>query len=254
MAETATPREGATVDCKAVTENDILERYFAGQLSEAESETFEEHFFECNGCSEALKDHVAVRAALSELPRTEPAQPNRFGAQIHPWWLLAAAALVLGLGLAFWLAPWNGPPSGQAVLASSEVEAPPYEPRNLRTVAGGGERLFNEAMTAYQDGAYAKAIPGLEAAIELDPDLDKAHFYLGACYLLEDQPDRTIDSLSRIAQMENSQYREWAYLYRAKAYLRLEDLESARKDLSEVILMDGELRTQAQEVVDQLPD
>ena len=254
MAETATPREGSTVDCKAVAENEIIERYFARLLSEAESEAFERHFFECNGCSEALKDHAAVRAVLSELPRTEPAQPNRLGTQIHPWWLLAAAALALGLGLVLWLTPWNGPPPSEAVLASSVVEAPPYEPRTLRSVAGGGELRFREAMTAYQGGAYAEAIPGLEAAVEMDPGLGKAHFYLGACYLLEDQPDRAIDSLSRATEMEDLQYREWAHFYRAKAHLRIGDLESARRDLSEVIRMDGELQTQAQEVLEQFPD
>jgi len=242
------------VDCKAVAENDIIERYFAGELSEAKSEALEEHFFECNGCSDALKDHAAVRAVLSELPRAEPAQSLRFGSQINPWWLLAAAVLALGLGLVLWLAPWVGPPSSQAVLASAVVEAPPYEPRELRTMTGEGERRFHEAMTAYEEGAFAEAIPGLEAAVELDPDLDKARFYLGACYLLEDQPDRAIASLSRIAQMEDPQRREWAYLYRAKAHLRVGDLESARRDLSAVILLEGELRTQAQEVLDQLPD
>lgn len=254
MAETATPREGATVDCKAVTENDILERYFAGQLSEAESEAFEEHFFECNGCSEALKDHVAVRAALSELPRTEPVRPNRFGAQIHPWWLLAAAALVLGLGLAIWLAPWNGSPSSQVVLASSVVEAPPYEPRTLRSMSGQGELPFLEAMVAYQEGHFAEAIPGLEAAVELDPDFVKAQFYLGACYLLEDHPRKAIESLNRVAEIKGSPYREWAHFFRAKAYLRLGDLDSALENLSEVISVGGELQTQAQEVLEQLPD
>ncbi len=92
---------------------------------------------------------------------------------------------------------------------------------------GEGELRFQEAMEDYQEGSYAEAIPGLKDAVELDPELAKAHFYLGACYLLEDEPEKAINSLSRVAEVEDPQYREWAHFYRAKAYLRLGDLESA---------------------------
>ena len=242
------------MDCKYVTDTDIVERYSAGELSEQEAEAFEQHFFECDRCHEALQDHAAVRAALASAPRKVLSRAKRFGRDINPWWLLAAAMLVLGLGLVLWIAPWSGTPSNQTLVAASMVEAPPYEPRTLRSVEGEGELQFKKSMVAYQQGDFAQAIPGLEAAVELEPDLAKAHFYLGACYLLEDEPDKAIDSLSRIAEMGDSQYREWAHFYRAKAHLRGGDIETARKDLSDVISMEGELQSQAQEVLEQLSD
>ena len=133
------------------------------------------------------------------------------------------------------------------------VEAPPYEPARLRSVNGEGTLRYQEAMTAYEAGAYAKAIPGLEQALELEPELAMARFYLGACYLLEDEPEPAIESLSRIADNADPQIREWALFYRAKAYLRLADVDSARRDLSEVMQLDGELRAEAEEVLEQLP-
>ena len=241
------------MNCKAVAEENTIEHYAAGQLSDADTEAFEQHFFECEECSEALQDHAAVRAALASAPREAPSRPASSN-DFNRWWLLAAAMLVLGLGLVLWIAPWSGTPSSQALVAASMVEAPPYEPRTLRSVDGEGELQFKKSMVAYQQGDFAQAIPGLEAAVELDPDLAKAHFYLGACYLLEDEPDKAIDSLSRIAEMGDSQYREWAHFYRAKAHLRGGDIETARKDLSDVISMEGELQSQAQEVLEQLSD
>ena len=242
------------MNCKVVAQDRIVERYSAGQLSEAEAEAFEQHFFECEKCYEALQDHAAIRAALSNAPREELSRPAPSSADFNPWWLLAAAMLVLGLGLVLWLAPWAGSPGDQILIAASAVEAPAYEPRTLRSVTGEGELAFREAMAAYQEGDLAAAIPGLEKAAALDDGLGKAHFYLGACYLLEDQPEKAIDSLSRVAEVGESPYQESAHFYRAKAHLRLGDLDSALEDLSEVISVGGELKSQAEEVLEQIPD
>jgi tetratricopeptide (TPR) repeat protein len=109
-------------------------------------------------------------------------------------------------------------------------------------------------MAAYQEGDLTAAIPGLERAVALDEGLDKAHFYLGACYLLEDQPQEAVDSLSRVAAIEDSPFLQWAHFYRAKAHLRLGDLDAALADLSEVISVGGELQTRAEEVLEQISD
>jgi tetratricopeptide (TPR) repeat protein len=242
------------MNCKVVTQDQIVERYAAGQLNQADTEAFEQHFFECENCYEALQDQGAMRAALSNAPREElsPAAPSR--ADFNPWWLLAAAVLVAGLGLVLWLAPWAGSPTDQVLIAASAVEAPPYEPSTLRSVVGEGELAFREAMAAYEEGDLAAAIPGLENAVALDEGLDKAHFYLGACYLLENRPEEAIDSLSHVAGFEDTPYSDWAHFYRAKAHLRLGDLDSALADLSEVISVGGELKSKAEEVLEQIPD
>jgi tetratricopeptide (TPR) repeat protein len=242
------------MNCKSVAQDKTVERYSAGRLSEAETEAFEQHFFECETCYQALQDHASVRAALANAPREElsPAKPS--SADFNPWWLLAAAVLVLGLGLVLWLAPWAGSPTDQVLIAASAVDAPPYEPRALRSVSGEGELQFREAMVAYEQGDFAAAIPGLERVLALDKGSDKAHFYLGACYLLENRPEEAIGSLSRVATIEDSPYSEWAYFYRAKAHLRLGDLDAALADLSEVISVGGELQTRAEEVLEQIPD
>jgi len=242
------------MNCEAIAERNVVELYAEGKLDGAEAEAFEQHFFECEACYQALQDDAAIRAALASIAPDETRRPAPSNAAWNPWWLLAAAMLVLGLGLVLWLAPWAGTPSDHVLVAASEVEAPPYEPRTLRSVTGEGEIAFQKAMVAYQEGDLGTAIPGLEDAVALDETLDKALFYLGASYLLENQPEEAIDSLSRVVAMEDSPYLEWAHFYRAKAHLRLGDLDAALADLSEVISVGGELQTRAEEVLEQISD
>ena len=234
------------MNCSDIENQDSIEKYLTGALSEAERERLEEHLLTCEACQDELEEMALLRTSLGDERWAVGEEPRASWLQ-WPWaWAAAAAAaLALGLGLVFWLAPWVGPPPDQALIAASMVEAPPYEPRTLRSVTGDAEIRFHEAMQQYLEGSYARAIPGLEAAVELDPSLDKARFYLGACYLLEDEPKKAIDSLSRVAELEGSPYREWAHFYRAKAHLRVGDLDSALSDLSEVISVGGELQPRA---------
>jgi tetratricopeptide (TPR) repeat protein len=243
------------MNCTDIEKNqDRIEQYVTGSLRGADRDRFEEHLLTCEACQEQLEELALLRTSLAD-ERWAVAEESRGRRLEWHWsWAAAAAALLLGLGLMLWLAPWAGSPSNEALVAASMVEAPPFEPKNLRSVTGDAEIRFQEAMQQYLEGSYGRAIPGLEAAVELDPSLDKARFYLGTCYLLEDEPKKAIDNLSRIAELESSPYREWAHFYRAKAHLRLGDLDSALSDLSEVISVGGDLRTQAEEVLEQIPD
>ena len=242
------------MNCAEVDKSEWIEQYLTGALKETDRGRLEEHLLTCETCQEQLEELLLLRTSLGE-ERWEVAEEPR-GSRLHwHWSWAAAAAAILVLAVTLWPRLADHPGQGEIEIARlSAVEAPPYEPRTLRSVAGEGELQFREAMMAYQKGSYAEAIPGLEAAVEIDPDLAKAHFYLGACYLLEDRPDRAIDSLSRVAETDDPMYREWAHFYRAKAYLRGGDIEPARKDLSDVISMEGELQSQAQEVLEQLSD
>ena len=42
------------MNCKLNPSNDFLDNYILGRLSKSETETFEEHFFECNECNKNL--------------------------------------------------------------------------------------------------------------------------------------------------------------------------------------------------------
>jgi len=239
--------------CPEVERRQLIEKYLTGDLAEGEKERLEEHILTCESCHEELAELSLLRASLEEDRWAVADRRPERGLQWH--WALAAVATLVFITVVLWPRLAGHPGLEDGVIARlSAVEAPPYEPRNLRAAVGEGERRFREAMVAYQQGDFGEAIPGLEAAVELEPELANARFYLGACLLLTDQPDKAIESLSLVAELDDPQYPEWAYFYRAKAHLQVGDLDSARDDLTEVVSLEGDLAAQAQEDLNRLTE
>jgi hypothetical protein len=95
--------------CDAVAGEDLVERYADGQLTAAEAERFEAHYFACDRCWGDLRTVLALRSAApsaphrSGSPSPRPAGPSRLGWHGAPRrWIVptaAAAAIVLAVGL-----------------------------------------------------------------------------------------------------------------------------------------------------------
>jgi hypothetical protein len=109
--------------CEQVDAADFDTRYLAGTLSDAEAESFEAHFMECERCWALVKGGADVRAAFA-VPTT--AATTQAGALVGsgaartkarmrwsgPRWIgLAAATLLAAFGLRQWLSRTSGPPS-----------------------------------------------------------------------------------------------------------------------------------------------
>lgn len=92
------------MDHALIEDNRWPDRYLLGRLPDDERQRFEEHFVTCPECLDALEAVEAVeglRTGLKQLPESEtkPA-PKKPAADRLPPWLLAAAGLVIGFGLA----------------------------------------------------------------------------------------------------------------------------------------------------------
>jgi len=242
------------MNCAEVDSGEYIERYVLGELRDAEAQKLEEHYLECTRCFDGLNDVLALRAELADERRVMPARPARARRQQRWIWMVTAAVLVVGVGLTLmWSERKESPDTSAQIAELAAIRAPPYEPRNLRSPGGESMRLFREAMTRYQQGDYAGAIPGLDAAVRLDPSSAQSSFYAGACYLLTDQPTPAIESLTRVVELGETPYFERALLYRAKAFLGAGSLEPARRELEEVVQIQGELEAVARQILDQLP-
>lgn len=232
----------------------MIEGYIRGELSGRDLDRLEEHLLTCEGCHEKLEELSFLRAALeeSEADNSVKERPPRW----TTWrWVGLAAAAVLVLVVLMWPSLTGPPASGVAPLAQlAKVEPPRYIPKSLRSAESEAELRYREAMAEYQKGRFAEAIPGLEAALDLDPELTPARFFLGATYLMEGEAGRAIDSFTQVLESGDSDYREQALWLQGKTFLKVGDIDSARRDLEKVVLMDGALASQAREVVDQLPD
>ena len=229
----------------------MIERYVTGGLPEGEQDRLEEHLLACESCRDELEDLALLRERFKD--ERWAVEEDR-APSLSTWlWAMGTAAAVVVLAVFFWPRLVSQSPGLDTELGRlAQVEAPPYEPRSLRALDGEAEEIFEGAMVAYQEADYAGAVPGLEAAVASDPTLVKAHFYLGASLLLTDRPREAIESLGRVIGLTNSEYEEWAHFYRAKGYLQLGQIDASRADLEEVVGLEGDLRPQAEEVLEQL--
>ena len=244
------------MNCERVARENLVERYLTGKLVPELQANFEQHYFECEACAKEVTTSLAIVDSLRELApeiREEmapaPAPRN--------WWAGAAAIaagilVVLGVSLLPHTVaePVLVAQGGQAVELAElgRIDAPAYPPPAFRGIDSAPEQLFRKAMESYLQRDYAHAIPGLRAALNLDPRLEAPRFFLGACYLLTGEVAQGVAELERAAS-QDSPFAEEARFDLAKAYL----LEGRRDDaihvLGEVTAMGGEYAARARELM-----
>ena len=190
--------------CREVEEQDIIERYFLGQLTDLQRDEFEQHYFECDVCSSQLQTEYAIQEGLRH---HLPPGGREHGAWIRQKWfwmpafaLLASVALLLATGI-WWHArklrsqlaasqipitkpaaePDRGPTtSGPNLEELARVQPPPYSAILLRGAEDAAQTDSDNAMLHYLKGDYTGAIPGLLAAAKASPRTARYPFYLGA--------------------------------------------------------------------------
>ncbi len=240
--------------CLQELNDELVESYFVGNLSEGESETFEDHLVDCRECQTALEQLVALRDSVIEsADSTEGGVLVTFIAQ--RWVKMAiAAVLIVGLGVTLWMTRSEGERLGRTELAElAWFEPPPYEVPLLRSSGGQAEAHFQQAMELYSAGNYSRALPGLEAASQQDPADATAHFFLGVCYLHTGATEPAIESFRRVVALAPTPYLERARLYLAKALLRAGHVQAARDELEAVVDLAGEMESEALALLERLP-
>lgn len=256
--------------CERVVKGEMAEKYLLGQLTEAEQEAFEQHYFGCPRCSEELETYRALQA---ELKRSAPAIRAEAAVPQAGWrwaWAGAAAGVLLAVGVGFWLrhqvpgvqpaprvvvtppARVPAPPQGPTLAELAQVQPPPYAPATLRGTTDEATRRFRNAMQHYAKGDYGAAIPGLRAAAQLSPRAPNVSFFLGICYLLTDRTEASIAQLHNTAAIGDSTYLENAHFFLAKAYLRQANLAAAQTELKKTVQLHGQRESEARKLLEQL--
>ena len=120
------------MDCARVAQEDILEGYLLGKLSEEDRDAFEEHYFECARCFDELTTLRAMREELGG-PHIEPESTTRRLLVWRAAAYVATPAIVL-LGLALWLRePRSAPRETTLARTSSQPHPKPAEPAPIGT-------------------------------------------------------------------------------------------------------------------------
>lgn len=253
------------MDCQRIEEENMVERYLVGQLPEAETEAFEQHYLGCPGCFQELQFRHAAAIELKRGPLETT--PNRalLWRPRWTWGLLAAAVLLLSLIPLTLLNRRQNPElvqipsahqgSREAVIAQLAVidAAPAYAPSTIRGGKGGtATARFQEGMQRYLQQNYSAAAGLLEEAVRQDPDRQPALFYLGISHLMLGEPDKAIGVLSKLTRMETNPYQEESHWYLAKAFLKKRDLASAQMELEAVVPLNGPHLSEAKQALEMI--
>ena len=251
-------------DCIEAPAREWLERYVEGTLPEGESQSFEEHYFDCPACLSELQAIQAAQIQLKEHPVT--ARPRT--RILHwPFMLSAgalAAALIVGL-LTFNIMRRSSAPgpssaavqppqparSSQQIAQLADLRLPPYRETILRGTAE--DSVFARGMRQYASGACALSIRTLAHVKARSAYSRAAQFYSGVCAMKIGDYPAAENLLHSVASGADSPQQEWAWYYLAQIALVRSDVTGARQNLDQVIALHGDLESQAQKQLAELP-
>jgi len=259
------------MNCKDIEQNNVVEEYLLNRLPEPERDEFEKHYFECQSCFSQLQTGLTIQAHLRREPLLRTHLGGVFLRQVWAWTpALVTVVLLFCVGIWWYSArklrppqkasfpPISKPAVSQASPAAlsleelARVEPPPYAPVVLRGAEDEAQETFRNAMQYYLRGDYMHAIPELRATVKASPRTARFNFYLGACYLLDDQTDSAIDTFRKTVSLGEPTYLEPAHFYLAKAYLRKKDVSNAAGELQTTIQLHGRKEHEASEILRQL--
>lgn len=249
----------ADLTCENVAETGIVERYVADTLAGDELERFEVHLVSCQRCQDEIMLAVAVREGLqaleAEVPATgasspEPGEASRSRTNKIPakiWLPAAAAAAIAGL---IFFGPGRVP---ENLSELGHLEQPPvYLGVSVRQEEASADSLFAAAMLRYVAEDYAGAASGLTGALEAGAGPIPAQFFRGASFLILNRSREAVEAFGVVTSLGESPYLAEAYYYRAKALLRLGEVELALADLQAASTMAAEISPSAEALADSL--
>ena len=277
------------MNCHWVDRAEIFEGYVSNTLPPEDRDAFEEHYFTCDACFDQLRTYRALQVeSAASATQVEVRRAVRSRTRRWIWAAYGLAAVLSVAVLTLWFrspvssirhqpevasnpssgepaaSPVNQPP--EASIARTEPPAPPsiplsvlaqvevpvYIPGVLRGPVDEAVERFQAAMKLYVEGDYAGAIPGLRAAVDMNPRAPRMAFFLAISNLLTGRIDPAVDGLEKAIALGDSPYLEEAHFYLAKARLQQGNVPSARAELERAIAQHGRLEPEARQLLKQL--
>lgn len=135
-----------------------------------------------------------------------------------------AAILVIAIG-GFWLFSGN---ANEKLYAKYFVLDP-----GLPTMMSETSNFeFYDAMVNYKQGDYKTAIGKWETLLENKLQNDTLNYFLGMAQLANNHEKKAIDYLEVVTNLETSTFKNEAYYYLGLAYLKANNIELAKKNLT----------------------
>ncbi len=136
--------------------------------------------------------------------------------------IAASIAIIIGLG-GFWF--YNQPTSNQKVFATYFKP----DPGLATTMGTTTEYKFLDAMVDYKQGNYEKAIKKWEPLSKNNPTNDSINYFMGVANLANNDANSAIKYLIPVSKNEVSVFNKEANFYLGLAYLKIDNVELAKK-------------------------
>ena len=239
--------------CPRPASDDDLERYVLGQMTDAEQQAFEEHYFGCDECFGRLETlRIIHSAARTVKTRSSPR-----------WWLQGAAGIAAAVAIAvgLWLAYGRHPRAPVQRSASvpavksdqfaelARFEAPSWNPVIVRGGGSTPSKAVREAMRTYQAGDFRSAAQQLRAVRPRTPEVA---FYLGICEIESGNTAAGAQGLRQVIAAGDTPWLEQAHFYLAKALLGTGDAPGARAELRQVLTIHGDYASESTKLLSAL--
>ncbi|MEZ4795705.1 MAG: tetratricopeptide repeat protein [Flavobacteriaceae bacterium] len=138
--------------------------------------------------------------------------------------IAAAAILVIALG-SFWFLSGNKNEKLYTKYFSPDPGLPTLMSENQNFV-------FYDAMVDYKQGEYKKAILKWEPLLKNSSKNDTLNYFLGMAQLANKQETKAIEYLQVVTNLDASAFKNEAYYYLGLAYLKANNVELAKKNLT----------------------
>lgn len=206
-----------------------IEAYLLGTMSPADRDAFEADMKENTG----LAQQVAFqRSLISEVKRTAVQDQIRMAKRhirqdnIRTIRLAVAASVaILIVGSLIYFLVSGSTDTDQNLLATA-YQAPKAWIGNLDGEETAFQRSLIEPLFAYSEEDIAAAIAGFEALLPEYEGRDTLHFFLGVCYLENQNSQQAIKELRKVYEQESSVYADTSTWYLALAWLQVGQRDS----------------------------
>ena len=244
---------------------DRLQGYLDGDLTATEREAFEEEVARNPDLRERLALHRRLEIALgdskeekveadlaaimAELPHNlqdDQAPPRR--GRSSGYFAIAASLAILLVGAWFFFL--------RGCSAPEELYAQHYTAYDgsteLRSENGIPKSLLSSAFDTYNEGNYREALQRFAQILKLAPGNPRALFYQGICQMETGAFAPAGESFRRVLADGQNLYLSQASWYLAMTCLKVNDLECAKAQLSELAGATGRYRDAAAEILEEL--
>lgn len=236
---------------------EYMERYVAGELSEAERQTFEQAMDEQPKLEEEFRRHMLARGAVFQAAKEEWRADKR--QKLREWrtadkktssvsWyqMAAAIALLLAVGLGIYFSQTKQSSPEELFLAYYEVDAAPIS-RNQAPESDllKGYQAFNQ-----QNYQEALALWDRLPVDQLDRfTTNELSYYRGLTYL---ELGRSTEAIQQLKRIQDSNFAHRATWYLALIWLKEGQIDKARPLIQGLTEQTSPFQEKAKEVLRQL--